>query len=1246
MDRQICTRIPSEYSTSLFNEGWEFVKLPLSVTLVELESRRPVFESTVLPHDWLICQGDDLYEDSSGWYRKYFQWEETEDTRLVLRFEGIYMDSTVYINRREACTWKYGYSTFEVDMTPYLTNGTNEILVRAAHQAPNSRWYSGAGIYRDVWLKVQHMTHLVSDGSYITIKELENGRWQVHARTEVALGAGEVCLGDVCSEDTCPGEHGKAGRRAFIVEYELWDMQTGEQKGFEGGETLSACLTRAEECRPACVTESEECLPALVTESKECWLACVTGEVPDPAVWDVKSPARYRIKVNLKCDGVLWQQEVYTVGFRTIEFSPERGFLLNGNKVKLNGVCEHHDLGCLGAAYNSSAMRRKLQILRKMGVNALRLSHNMPAPDVMELADELGFLIVSEAFDMWERPKTAYDYARFFREWYKKDVASWVRRDRNHPSLIMWSIGNEIYDTHIDERGQELTRELSSEVRLHDPDAHAGITIGSNYMPWENAQKCADIIKLAGYNYSEKYYDKHHQEHPDWIIYGSETSSTVQSRGIYHFPYEQSVLADEDEQCSALGNSTTSWGARSSESCIIAERDHEFSCGQFLWTGFDYIGEPTPYHTRNSYFGQVDTAGFPKDSYYIYQAEWTDYREAPMVHIFPYWDFNEGQLVDVRVCSNAPKIELFLNGGSQGSYEIDHKNGTQLLGHWQIPYVPGELKAIAYDENGRVVASESRRSFGEAAKIVLRGSTKFIHAGNELAFVEINAEDECGNPVENATIRIHVKVSGPGYLAGLDNGDSTDTDEYKTDSRRLFSGRLLAVIGTAAGEGTVKVEAESPGLAGAQIEITILPGASEPAETTVMQGTPEPAETTGMQGTPELSETTVMQGMPELSETSEMPGASELPAGKEGSMDDVGIPVRAIRLTSTDGTKLDEDHPVTTVTAAICPAQAADREVVWCAVNDAGIPSDLAEVEPEGLQARIKARSDGRFRLRCMSRSGTDHIRIISELDFEVSGMGQAWLDPYGFIAGGLYDYSRGTVGNGNEHGVATSRDGETQVGFHGIDFGDYGSDEITLPVFALTDEEYPIQIWEGMPGEEGSCIIADVIYQKPSVWNVYQEETYHLNKRLCGVTSICFVLHQKIHLKGFCFKRLEKAYQKLKITECTNVYGDSFVKSEEGIDHIGNNVTIRFEQMDFGDTGADGIVICGCTPLEKNAVQIRFSSPQGESVQLIEFKHSEGASEQAFKIDRVKGCQSVSFVFLPGSEFDFKWFQFVVQNI
>ena len=244
-----------------------------------------------------------------------------------------------------------------------------------------------------------------------------------------------------------------------------------------------------------------------------------------------------------------------------------------------NGVCEHHDLGALGAAFHRMAMRRKMLILKEMGVNSIRCAHNMPAPELLDLADEMGILIVDEAFDMWERAKTPYDYARFFPEWYQRDVKSWICRDRNHPCILFWSIGNEIYDTHVSERGQEVTRLLYDEVRRYDPRGHAMVTIGSNFMPWENARKCADILKFAGYNYGEKYYEEHHKKHPDWYVYGSETSSTVQSRGIYHFPYRQSVLADEDEQCSSLGNSSTSWGAKNSETCIITERDCEFSLG-------------------------------------------------------------------------------------------------------------------------------------------------------------------------------------------------------------------------------------------------------------------------------------------------------------------------------------------------------------------------------------------------------------------------------------------------------------------------------------------------------------------------------------------------------------------------------------------------------------------------------------------------------------------------------------------
>ena len=299
---------------------------------------------------------------------------------------------------------------------------------------------------------------------------------------------------------------------------------------------------------------------------------------------------------------------------------------------------------------------------------------------------------------------------------------------------------------------------LIAEVRRYDSLKNAAVTLGSNYMPWENTQKCADVIKLIGYNYGENYYEEHHKKHPDWMIYGSETGSIVQSRGIYHFPYQQSVLADEDEQCSSLGNSTTSWGAKSTEACILAERDHPYSCGQFIWTGFDYIGEPTPYHTRNSYFGQIDTAGFPKDSYYIYQAAWTDYKKAPMVHIFPYWDFNEGQFIDLRVCSNAPVVEVFFNGKSQGTFTIDHENGMELTGHWQLPYKEGEIRAVACDESGKIVAEEVRYSFGEAKRILLKPQKQSLRAnGEDLLFLEISMEDENGYPVENANNRVLIR---------------------------------------------------------------------------------------------------------------------------------------------------------------------------------------------------------------------------------------------------------------------------------------------------------------------------------------------------------------------------------------------------------------------------------------------------------------------------------------------------------
>jgi beta-galactosidase len=1141
----------------LFNDGWEFTKQELHTSLEVINGCNIIWTPVDIPHDWLIYNTANLYETSEGWYRKTFSLhEEMEGNRIAIRFEGVYMDAAVYVNDMAAGEWKYGYSTFEFDITDLLKKGENEIRVRVSFQSPNSRWYSGAGIYRNVWLKTMPAAHIVSDGIYISARKVADS-WAVDVETETV------------AEGRFIGA--KAAVSGFVIRHSIMD-KTG------------SVIT---------VAENEIKYPAEVQRDHQ------VLSVRNPVLWDLENPVLYSLRTELITDRDVIEEEVQRFGFRMIEFDPEKGFSLNGNRVKLHGVCNHHDLGCLGAAVNRTALRRQFVILKEMGVNALRTAHNMPAVEFMELADEMGLLVVSEAFDMWERPKNKYDYARFFKEWAERDVANWIRRDRNHPSIIMWCIGNEIYDTHAGERGQELTRNLMGWVHYHDPRGNAGVTLGSNYMPWENAQKCADIVKLAGYNYAEKYYDKHHKEHPDWVIYGSETASVVLSRGIYHFPASQSVLADDDEQCSALGNSSTSWGARSVEACIIDDRDAYYSPGQFIWSGFDYIGEPTPYHTKNSYFGQIDTAGFPKDSFYIYQAEWTDYREYPMVHIFPYWDFNEGQLIDVRVCSNAPKIELFFNGESKGTFDIDHAKGNKLLGEWQFPYRKGMLKAVAYDENGAVVAADSRNSFGDAAKIVLTpDKTELLADGRDLIFVEISMVDASGNPVENANNRVDVSVQGAGRLVGLDNGDSTDYDQYKGTSRKLFSGKLLAVIAARLEPGEICMKVVSEDLKSQKLLFKALP-CERP------------------------------EGLTALEENEKSESGAE-------------IPVRKIALVSKYGNQLNENLTEICVDAELYPANATYRDVEWRVTNDAGIDTNIATVDANAGKAVVKALGDGKFRLRCMSRNGSDKIRLISQMEFSITGLGERNLNPYQFISGGLYNASNRELTNGNDRGVATLRDGESHVGFKGIDFGEYGSDEITIPIFALGSEEYPLQIWEGMPEEEGSEMLADVIYQKEMIWNVYQEQTYKLARRLKGVTTLCFVLHGKVHIKGFWFTKLMKAYQQLRADENNRIYGDTFTVAEDAIVEIGNNVSLEYDNMDFGGKGFNRLIICGHSPIDKNTIHIRFSGENGEVKQIAEFLYSEEYVEREFVLDNVTGLQKVTFVFLPGCRFDLKWFRFV----
>lgn len=1209
-----------------FWDGWTFCRTELSAA----PEAEDCFQPVEIPHDWLIYDAKNLYRDGCGWYRKEFRLPGIKGP-VILRFEGVYMDSTVYVNGQKVMDWKYGYSTFDADITEAAREGMNKVMVQVRFQAPNSRWYSGAGIYRRVWIRLCGKSWLPLDGTYVSVRPWGG-----------AAESGEKPSADAQPPE-CPdietAESEKAALEAMAPENAALETAAS---GNPAPEATGSFLLEAQ---TETAGDTEDCFLRYslwrdadrVRELAE--IRCgelLRARVDSPLLWDVDDPQCYELRVEL-CqhsgpgDDVVCDWDRITIGFRTISFDSEKGCFLNGRPLKVHGVCEHHDLGCLGAAFHAGAMERKLKLLKAMGVNAVRTSHNMQAPEFMELADRMGFLVVDEAFDMWERTKTTYDYGRFFKEWWERDVRSWVRRDRNHPCVMLWSIGNEIYDTHADEHGQEIARQLMSCVREHDPKGNAPVTIGSNYMAWENARKCADIVKFAGYNYGEKYYEQQHREHPDWIMYGSETASLVQSRGIYHFPLSQPVLADEDEQCSALGNSTTSWGARSLEKCIMGDRDAEYIFGQFLWSGFDYIGEPTPYHTRNSYFGQIDTAGFPKDAYYVFQAEWTDHRKAPMVHLFPYWDFNPGQLIDVRACTNAPAVELLVNGISRGRQEIDHERGEKLLGDWQVPYEPGTITAIAYDEAGNEIARESRCSFGDSFGIRLTADRETLSTGdNELCFLTIETTDAQGNPVENGADYVRVDLSGPGRLLGMDNGDSTDSDEYKTNVRKLFSGRLLAVIGSTGEPGEIRVTVTGEGLQPAEILLR--------AQCAVPSG--ETDSGCGADG--------VWKDCPdEGSMTKSVSGEKDVPERDERLK---RHPVRKVEIYAPEGQCITKEKRELAVEAAVYPA-AAEPKLIWKAVNAGGIEIGYAAVRETdekpgktGLNAStggrrkalVTAYGDGEFYVRCTAEEKGKKV-LFSQLEFRAVGLGHAFLDPYELISAGLYTDSLGEIGNGNDKGIATARDGVSGVVYSGIDFGGFGSDEITLPVFALSDEEYPIEIWLGKPFESESRLIETVIYRKPSKWNTYQEETWKLPERIRGVATLGFVMRAKVHLKGFRFTPLEKAFERLWAADADSVYGDSFRKDGRAIRDIGNNVTLVYENMDFGETGTESVTICGCTPLERNSIHIHFTDQDGETVnRILEFSGNDGKeTEQTFSMEKLTGCGRVEIIFLPGSCFD-----------
>lgn len=1168
----------------LFNDGWEFKKTGLSCTEREIYGRNDGFYRVTLPHDWLIYNVKDLYGNGMGWYRRVLTAHDlaklsyVDGERVCIRFDGVYMNSSLFVNGNKVCDWKYGYSAFGADITEFLKDGENEILVRVIHESPNSRWYSGAGIFRDVFLRVMPKTHLVYDGTYVHTTKTDAG-FRINISTEIGI-----------SRETARSVH--------TLSYSLTDASGNEVATKETETNLT--YTAGEDGKDACTIRpgNEEDIVSVQT----------SVNAVSPHLWDINSPELYRLNVYLKdAEGTVTDSDRVTVGFRTTEFDPERGFLLNGRSVKVHGVCEHHDLGALGSAFSVPAMKRKIRILKEMGVNAIRTSHNMPAKALMDIADEEGILILSEAFDMWERKKTDYDYARFFNEWCEKDVRSWIRRDRNHPSVIMWSIGNEIYDTHADPvRAQEIIDRLVRCVKENDPLENGHVTLCSNFLAWENTQKCMNTIKLAGYNYTERLYEEHHKEYPDWIIYGSETSSLVSSRGVYKFPYTSPFLSDDDEQCSALGNSNTSWGAKSFEHVLADDRDTKCCFGQFVWSGFDYIGEPTPYHTKNSYFGVIDTAGFPKDPYYFFKSEWTDAKKTPFVHVFPYWDFNPGEPVDVRICSNLAEVELFVNGRSAGTKKLDHTQGREFTATFTVPYERGQITAKAYDETGNTVAEETRHSFSDATAITALPDKEVLAAdGKDICFIEISAEDINGYPVENAMNYIRATVSGPAFIAGMDNGDSSDFDEYKTNVRKLFNGRLLLMVRAENTPGEITVRLTGQGLKDKVLRLC--------AKRNV--------KNTGEQCPEEIFEYIK---------------SAELPANR---------PVRKLELSSSAGKRLTKKNNTSVVSANVYPSDATDRNVEFVAVNDGGIEIGHVKLERlSGTSVRVIPEGDGNFSVRAFSRSGTDKIKIISTLRFTAEGFGEPFLDPYSFVSAGLYSEAVGEIGNGNEKGISTASAAKSAVVFNNIDFGQDGSDEVTIPVFALSDEPFYFKMYEGRPC--GQKAVLEGVYHKKMIWNVYQEETYKLNRVLTGVRTISIEFTDKVHIKGFLFKKKNRAFDVHNAAECTHVYGDSFVKEEKRITGIGNNVTVEFPEFDFGNEGAKEIRIKGSTPLQANTVHLKLTGIDGDEKRLVlEFKKTCGYEEQSFETGTLKGRYKVCFVFLPGSDFSMESFMFC-QNV
>ncbi|WP_343246967.1 Ig-like domain-containing protein [Diplocloster hominis] len=769
-----------------------------------------------LPHDWSVefafdehspgGSNEGFLNGGTGWYRKHFVLPPSMQGKTVtIDFGGVYMDSSVYVNGTYVGNHPYGYSPFSYDITDLLAaDGVTEnvIAVKAVNDQPTCRWYAGSGIYRSVNLTVTQPVHVKRYGTYVTMPDIEqeygNGTVNVQVRTTVS--------------------NDKPAETNAVVKTTVYDAA-----GKSASETVESESTA---------------IPAGESSDYQ-----QTVPVAKPKLWDNDHPNLYYVLTEVVEEGVTVDTYKTDFGFRWYQFDPDHGFSLNGKSMKLFGVCMHHDQGSLGAAANYRAIERQMETMKEMGVNAIRVTHNPAADELLDICNKMGLLVIDEAFDCWESSKRTNDYGRFFDKaatdpsaepgmtWAEFDIKTMVDRGKNNPCIIAWSIGNEISGISV-----QTAKNLNRWVKEIDPTRYT-VQGFNNWLggfdPNGTAAKVADESDIAGFNYAEHNYDTAHAAYPDWIILGTETASATRSRGVYAHPGVERVADNHDDmQQSSYDVDRVSWGS-TIQTAWKEYRDREFIAGEFMWTGFDYLGEPTPYFNRwpakSSYFGAVDTCGFPKDAFYIYQSIWTSVKENPMVHIIPHWNWEEGEEVVLNIYSNAPKVELFLNGETLGEKEFLQKTTDYGMDYqeaadgniyltWKVPFEAGTLKAVAKDADDNIIAEDIQQTAGEAAGIKLTPDRTVITAdGRDLSYITVDILDKDGNFVPTADNMVNFRISGNGKIVGVDNGNAIAVDElYKDNKRKAFSGKALVIVQSTKDAGSFTLSASSVGLKGSQ----------------------------------------------------------------------------------------------------------------------------------------------------------------------------------------------------------------------------------------------------------------------------------------------------------------------------------------------------------------------------------------------------------------------------------------------